>query len=353
MGQQQGLASRWRAGAEPVRLSRFDASTTRHGCCWQTVPVRKRIAGALLGCALVLSACSDDPEPVPQPSVPDQTAPPVYDPELEPAAAAMALVPADATILVVTDYDELRLRLEQDELTSESSDGERQRFWRDAEQRAVLLSPGVLRADDDRLLRDYGFTQDDVSWEARFVTPTGAGFVLKLREDLDLTGVEKAVADGVGPLAGALLDEGRFLVGTGAAASPTDSWAADPDRLAVVGDNAATTYVDASCIPSEVALGPAAADAADVLEDLDELSAFSVSYGTELVTVELGLLRGDVFDRARLPDLLSGIDPEFTRTYRDPVADPSGGRIGYRLGDPDVAERLATERRLPFAVCAG
>lgn len=289
---------------------------------------------------------------MPQPAATEEAATPVYDPELEAAAAAMALVPADATILVVTDYDELRLRLEQDELTSESRGRERRRFWRVAERRAVLLSPGVLRSDDDRLRRDYGFTQDDVSWEARFVTPTGTGFVLKLREDLDLAGVEQAVADGVGPLAGAALDTTRFLVGTGAAATPTDSWAADPDRLALVGQSAATTYVDASCIPSDVALAADAPDSPGALGDLDELTAFSVSYGTELVTVELGLLREDVFDRARVPDVSSSTDPDFTRAYRDPVADPNAGRIGYRLGDPDLAERLATERRLPFAVCA-
>ncbi len=68
--------------------------------------------------------------------------------------------------------------------------------------------------------------------------------------------------------------------------------------------------------------------------------------------MRLGALRDDMFDRARLPDVLPRTDPEFGLGYADPVADPGGGRIGYRLGDPAVAARLARERHLPFAVCA-
>lgn len=319
--------------------------------------MRHGVVGALLGCALLLAGCSDDVEPVAQPPISDEPVAPTFDPTLEPAAAVMALVPEAATVLVVTDYAELRLQLAQSGLTSESRASDRNKFWRVAESEAVLLSSGVLRPLDQRLLTTYGFTQDDVEWEARFDTSTGEGWVLQMREDLDLDGVEEAVKAGAGPLAGAQVDRERSLVSLGAVSLPADSWAANPDRLALVGSPAATTYVDTTCIPYGDAFSEgseselAAAPAADV-DALDDLGPFSVSYGTELATVRLGVVRNDMFDRARLPDILPRTDPEFGLGYVDPVADPSGGRIGYTLGDPDVAERLARDRHLPFAVCS-
>ena len=36
----------------------------------------------------------------------------------------------------------------------------------------------MLRADNTELMLDYGFTQDDVDWEAHFTGPEGNGFVL-------------------------------------------------------------------------------------------------------------------------------------------------------------------------------
>ncbi|CAN5383895.1 hypothetical protein BH09ACT12_BH09ACT12_25270 [soil metagenome] len=312
---------------------------------------------ALLCCAVLATSCSDDPEPVAVPQVVDEALTPVYDGTLEPAEAVMALVPEAATVLVVTDYAELRLELEQSELTSESTAKDRTRFWRVADRTAVLFSPGLLRGVDRRLRKQYGFTQDDVAWEARFGTPTGEGWVLAFRDDLDLAGVQRAVDDGVGPLAGADVDAAESLVSLGTTSDPISSWAADAARVDLVGPIASATYVDTACIPYDVAFDDgeatdlAAAPAADV-EALDELGPFSVSYGTTLVTVRLGAVRNDTFDRARLPDILPRTDPEFGLGYLDPVADPSGGRIGYRLGDPDVAERLARRRHLPFAVCA-
>ncbi len=319
--------------------------------------MRQGVVAALLSCALLLTACSDEPELVPQPPLGGEPLPPAFDPTLEPAAAVMALVPEAATALVVTDYAELRLRLAQGGLTSESPARERRKFWRVAERDAVLLAPGRLRAFDDRLLTTYGFTQDDVEWEARFTTPTGEGWVLQLRDDLDLKGVAQAIAAGETPLEGGQLDRERALVTLGTTALPTSSWAADADRLALVGTSTTATYVDTACIPYAVAFDDgaesdlAAAPAADVAA-LDDLGAFSVTYGLELATVHLGVVRNDMFDRARLPDILPRTDPDFALGYVDPVADPSGGRIGYRLGDPDVAARLARERHLPFAVCA-
>ncbi len=323
---------------------------------WQTVPVKSGVVGVLLGCALLLTSCSE-PEPFVPPSLIEGPADPAYDPALEPAAAAMALVPGDATVLAVTDYDELRLRLAQSELTSESSASARDRFWRNAARRTVLFSDGVLRGVDEQLRTQYGFTQDDVTWEATWAAPAGVGWVLHLRDDLDLAGVERAVDDGFGPLAGADLDAGRRLLSLDAADEATDSWAADPELVALVGRPATTTYVDSACIPYDVAFDDGDSDdlapaPAAEMKALDELGPFAVSYGVDLVTVHLGQVRDDVFDRARLPDILPRTDPDFALGYVEPVADPSGGRIGYRIGDPAAAERLARERHLPFAVCA-
>lgn len=313
------------------------------------------LAGGLAG-ALLLTSCSDEPPFVP-PSQLEQESAPEYDPALEPAAAALALVPSDATVLAVTDYDELRLRLAQSELTSESSAAARDRFWRNAARRTVMFSDGLLRGVDELLLTDYGFTQDDVTWEARWGAPAGEGWVLELRDDLDLTGVARAIEDGVGPLAGADLDTGRRLVSFAAADDAGDSWAADPARTVLVGAPATSTYVDSACIPYDVAFADGDADdlapaPAKEMSALDELGPFAVSYGIDLVTVHLGQVRDDVFDRARLPDILPRTDPEFALGYVEPVADPGGGRIGYRIGDPAAAESLARQRHLPFAVCA-
>lgn len=248
----------------------------------------------LLASALLLAACSDEAEPIPQTPLDEPLAAPVYDAGLEPAEAAMALIPEDSTVLVVMDFDQLRLQLEQSGLTSESKARARKKFWRTAERESVLFSPGLLRSEDKRLRKKYGFTQDDVSWEARFDVPTsslgtaGEGWVLKLRDDLDLDGVRRAVEAGEGPLGGAVVDTTNSLVTLGSTTDPGASWAADPDRIALVGPTASATYVDTACVPYDVAF--ADGDEADLapapagdLDDLDDLGPFSVSYGTELV----------------------------------------------------------------------
>ncbi len=309
----------------------------------------------MLSCALVVGSCSTRPEPVAI-TREDPVATPVYDPALEPAEAVMALVPADATILVVTDYDELRLDLEQTSLTSESARRERRTFLRDA-ARTALFSDGLLRPQERRLRRKYGFTQDDVSWEARFVAPQGEGFVLAMRDDLDLAGVQRAVADGVGPLGGAQVDATRSLVTSGTSDATTDSWAADPTLVGLVGPAVTSTYVEGSCLPYDVVFpGRTAADftpeALGDLSDVQDLGPFSVSFGSRLATVTLGTGRGDTLERAALADAVPPSDPAFDDAFIEPVIDTGDGRIGYRLGDRDAAEDLVLTRRLPFAVCS-
>lgn len=310
--------------------------------------------------ALAVTGCSaDEPDPVPAPPLgePTETGPPAYDTALASAPAVLALVPDDATTLSVTDFEQVRLLLGASLLTSESPAVERERFWRQAEADAPLLSTGMLRPVEARLLRDYGFTQDDVQWEASFSGPAGDGWVLALRDDLDLDAVGRAVVDGVGPLAGAEVDADNRLVSIGTAPDGESSWAADAELVALVSQaEANATYVERECVPFESAFGAdvedelAATPAADLAE-LETLEAWSLSFGGSLATARLGADRTDVFERMRLAENLPATEPEFARGFTDGVADPVGGRIGYSMPDPAAAALLTRQRNLPFAVC--
>ncbi|MCD4533099.1 hypothetical protein LRP67_03265 [Nocardioides sp. cx-169] len=292
-----------------------------------------RYWGAALAVAAALSACSAEVEPAPAPA-PSSAGAPADDPEADPdpARAAMALVPADATRLAVTDFDRVRLELGAPLLTGSSGPAEREAFWRRALAEAPLLSTGALRPSDARLLREYGFAQDDVAWEASFTGPSGEGWVAGLREGLDLTGVRRAVADGVGPLAGGVLDEERRVLAVGAAPDEGASWAAEPVLVDLVGGAAMSTYVERGCVSA----------AEPALDELDELEAWSVSLGSLLATVRLGAERGDAFARVRLAE------PPFA----EGVADPVSGRLGYAMTDPALAARRILARDAPFAACA-
>lgn len=328
-----------------------------------TLPrVRRGVTAALiagsLASALLVGGCSEEKgEPVFPPETDAVTASPAYDPTLEPAAAVLALVPAEATVLTVTDYHRLRLQLEAPDLTSADPPRQRARFWRAVDSGTAALNPGMLRPVGARLAEDYGFTQDDVLWEAHYRGDGVEGWVLKLRDDLDMGGVRRAVDDGVGPLTGARIAAEARVIGVGTANDPGQSWAADETLTALVGLPAVATYVERSCIPFDDAFGPgvreqlASGPAADVAE-LDELGPFAVAFGGDLATARLGGARGDVFARARLADTLPESEPSFGAGFQRAVADPASGRIGYALGNPRVAAILTLDRRLPFAICA-
>lgn len=307
--------------------------------------MRFRSALALVAVGALLAGCSDAVETEVVRPVEVTPTPPAYDATLEPAAAVMAVVPADATLLEVTDYDQVRLSLGYGVLSSDSEPAVRRRFWVQAERESPLLSRGLFRGDGTA---PRGFTQDDVSWEARFSGPAGVGYVVKFRDDLDMGLVSRAAGTPGSPIRGATVVAGAHLAAAGATREPTESWAADPDLLALVGQKSGSTYVSRDCLAVEESFGTDAA--APDLGALDELGAFSVGFGGRLVTARLGAGRPDVFDRARLPAPTT--DPGFARAFADPVADPSTGRIGFRLGDGPAAARLVQERRLPFAVCA-
>jgi hypothetical protein len=308
--------------------------------------------------ALAVTGCADEPDPVFAPSFDETpTSDPAYDAEAETNEAVLSLVPADAVDLAVTDFDQIRLQLGVPSLTGADPKRERDAFWRRAEAEAPLLLGGLLREIDDQLASEYGWSQDDVAWEAHFGGPDGVGWVLKIRDDLPMGDVIRAVEAGIGPLAGAVVRGDDHLVVRNAAPDGTESWAADPELVALVGTPGSATYMSRACLSFDDVFGPGVKEAlapspsADV-DRLDELGAFSVTFGGELATVRLGAERSDVFERMRLPETLPDTDPEFALGYRRGAADPLGGRIGWDLGDPVVAAGLALGQQLPFAVCA-
>lgn len=316
-------------------------------------PTGRSRLGALLACAALLAACSSDPEPVFQEETAPQAVVTEYDASLEPSAAVLSLVPAGATSLTVTDFDQLRLVLGYAALDGDSPQRERDAFWRRAPQSAAL-SLGLLAPVDARLRADFGIGRDDVAWEATWAGD-GSGWVLAFHDSVPMAAVQRAVRAGVGPLAGAVVDADRHLVTSAEPPAADDSWGAE-GMLGLVGREAVSTYVDRSCLDFDSVFGSGMeAQLADApkaaLRALDELEAYSVALGAELVTVQLGPGRGDAFDRVRLAEVMPRTDPDFGLVMSRGVADPSTGRLGYTLVDPAAAAALTKARKLPFAVC--
>ena len=304
---------------------------------------------------LTVAGCSDDPAPVPAPSLETPVGTPTYDEGLQAAAAVLPFVPEAATDLAVTDLEHIRLDLQASELTGASPRGERDRFWRRAEADAPVLITPLLRVVDAELSDGYGWTMDDVDWQADFGGPEGTGWVLKIRDDLPMGDITRAVEAGIGPLAGAVVRAEYHLVMKGGTDNAAASWAADPDLVALVGPAAAAVYVSRSCVRPDVLFGadaePAPAVAAD-LADLDPLSVYSVIIGTRLVAARLGAGRPDAFARLRLADTLPATDPDFSAVFARGAADPIGGRLGWELTDAPAAAELVVAKKLPFAVCS-
>ena len=310
----------------------------------------------LVALALLATACSEPEEPVFPPEPETSAVSTEYDPTLEPSAAVLPLVPADATTLAVTDFEQLRLTLGFGSFDASTEPEERAGFWQ-AIGSAATLSDGLLRPYDTRLRGEFGFGQDDVAWEATYVGDGVEGWVLALRDGLALSGVERAIRAGVGPLADAELDEERRLVTSATPPDGEDSWAADADVAALVGAQANATYVERQCVPFDTVFGEGmeeqlAATPAMALDQLDPLSGFAVAFGSDLVTVQLGEGRSDVFERLRIDQVMPQLEPEFGAVFAHGVADPSTGRLGYDLARPALATEWTLERRLPFAVCA-
>lgn len=318
-----------------------------------------RVLAALLPLTLLVGACGDDPvpEPVPLASLtPTTTVHPEFDPDRLPSTSVLGFVPSTATTLTVTDFDQVRVQLGMPDLTSEDLMADRTEFWTRAETEAVLLTEGMLRPVSSELMLDHGFTQDDVDWEAHFTGPEGNGYVLAFRPDLDMGLVSGAVADGVGPLAGGTVLASDHLVVSGVADEGEQVWANEPALDGLLGYAAASTYARRGCIPVHDALGPDADDEdlqrvqqAHPLSLLDDLGAFAVDFGDHLATVRLGENREDLFGRLDV-----GRDwprAEFAQEFRQPVGDPTTGRIGYGIPRPPRAAALTLLEELPFGIC--
>lgn len=337
------------------------------------LPLPAVTAALLLG-LLAAGGCRGE-APSPPPEAPASATP---DPfagtpagELPVVARAAAYAPAAAEVVTVTDWDRLRDRLGVPSLTSASDAGDRFDFWARVRGSAVVLTPSRLHEADARLLAEFGFTADDVDWQAGLAGPDGDGFVLALRPDLPLDGVRRAVQAGVAGLGGAeLLAEERVVLG-GTAVRPDDgaaTWRTDPALVPVVADAARESgpeavYLRRGCVPLAEALGGAGggaggAEAERVLaaHELDELApveGFSVTFGALVATARMGAERLDIFERGEVVgDWPPTTDPSFADAFgTDPVVDPSTGRLGLILDDPAAAARVTLDGVLPHAVC--
>lgn len=310
----------------------------------------------------LLAGCGE-PELVPAPDL-GQTRPPLpaYDVTSErPAArAALTLVPAVATEVTVTDFDESRAQVGLPDLTSESLVTDRTAYWERARTETVLLSEGRLRDQDSRLLLDFGFSSDDVDWEASWTGPDGSGWVVAFRPDLDMDRVAAAVGAKVGPLRGATVDPDRQLVSHGLPEDGARTWGDREEIRDIAGDvPAESAYYRSSCVPLADALGPDATVedqeavlAEHAVERFDDLDAFGVSFVDGQATARIGLDRTDVLDRADLADDFPAIGPVgWHDAFDRGVNDPSTGRLGWDVTTPVLAAGLVLTDVLPFAVC--
>jgi hypothetical protein len=325
--------------------------------------VRAGLAVVATVLPLLLAGCGEDAAPVPQ-ALPDRTEPtlPAYgsDETLPPGQAALALVPAAATVVTVTDFDASRRALGVPDLTGEDPVGDRVDYWERAPRESVLLAAGMLHEHDSVLVLDHGFSSDDVDWEAHFLTPDGPGWALGLRPDLDMGRVEDAVDAGVAGLRGAHVDAGRHLVSSGVAGAGDPTWAQRPGISALTADGEAeSTYYRSGCVPLADALGPdAGAEERDDLlaahdpTDLEPVETFALTFSEGVATARLGPDRPDLFDRSALAEDFPATGPvRFAATFTRAVVDPSTGRIGWTVRDPLAAAGLVLTDALPFAVC--
>lgn len=298
-----------------------------------------RLALALAAALVTLSGCSS---PIEAPDA-NEPAVPLATPAVEqqrPPAARVVLdyVPDDVARVTVTDYEQVALQLGVVDLESELDAGERADFWRRAETETVLLADGLLRPVQERLQRDFSIGQEDVRWEARLFDDAGreVGFVQSWAAIIDPAVLRRAVDAGVGPLRGATVLAEESLVLSGVAEEVEEPWGGDLVDPLVDGP-ATSTYLELGCVDEQ---GP---------DTLDELEAYTVSFGSVLATARLGDGRSDLFDRI---ETAAG-DDAFSEVFTGGAADPSSGRLGYEVVSPPRAAALTLRRALPFAACAG
>ncbi|EGD45071.1 LigA [Nocardioidaceae bacterium Broad-1] len=297
--------------------------------------VRRWGVGVLaMGLAVALVGCGDDSEPKKPEAAPTEETYPAYAATMSPVEAAMTFVPVGAKTLAVTDYDEVKSLFGLDDVTSRTSPAEQSNLWSRADKGAAQVSGGLLRGVDQRLRDTYKWGAADVVWEARFTGGGKEGFVIKVA---DRVKPGQAIKAGVGPLKGATFDPKTHLITKHTAAPGTENWAAQEALVAVAGGPATSTYVVNGCAEG----GP------KEKTRLAPVEAFSVEFGGGLATLRLGEDRDDLFYRLKLGDQ----DAAYKKVFTHGVADPSTGRIGFRVTSPVTAATLVTSEPVPFAVC--
>jgi hypothetical protein len=320
------------------------------------------LLGVVLSTA-VLTGCSAPASPEPK-AAPEPTAvPPALQLPDHPTSdvwRGLALVPADAEVVTLTDLDQIRARFGVPDLSSDDTMAERTAFWERAERDASLLTEGTLRPEASRLWLDHRISEDDVDWEVHFTGPSGSGYVVAFRPDLDMKRVRPALKEK--SLRGARLLPDQHLLVKGEAEDGERVWAAEPLLPQLTDDQVESAYLRRGCVPVRTALGDDATydDVEALLAQQDPhhlrpLEAFSVSFIGEIVTARLGGGRIDLLDRADLSEVWPHTDGD-APTFRDgyvgePVDDPSTGRIGYQVTNPRAAAAVTLEELLPFAVC--
>jgi hypothetical protein len=318
----------------------------------------------LLGAALataVLTACSAPAQPQAAPPPPTEIPAKLDLPDHPTGQAwrALALVPADASVVTITDFDQIRARFGVPDMTSDDLMTDRAAFWERTRREAVLLTDGLFTAEHSRFWLDHGFTEDDVDWEVRFAGPEGAGYVVAFRPGLDMARVRGALDEKA--VRGATVLAEEHLLVKGVAAEGERVWASEPLLLDLADNGAESAYLRRGCVPVRTALGDnaTAEDQANLIGELDprnleELEAFSVSFADGLATARVGTRRGDVVARGGIADGWPVIDTAMG--YRDgfgpdALVDPSTGRIGLRIRTPQAAAAVTLADLLPFAIC--
>lgn len=303
-----------------------------------------------------------------------------------PAAAALALAPVDTAYLTVTDWSAIKERLGAGGLTSESLQTDTLEFWRSVGSSTVLLTDGALRGENSRLRLRHGLTQDDVLWEVRWAGESGGegdGLALRLRDDLDLAGLRRAVAEEVPGVAGAEVVAGDQLLLRGAAGPEGALAASEPMAALLDGEAAESRLAAPGCLSWPTALGvdadveeQEAVVAGAAVEDLLEPQAWGMSFTGRSATLtvvhgeglEQEAVEADAAARVALaegwpttegvgwvdafglpPGLAEGSDAGY-------VVAEQGGRvvttIDYRVLNPTAAAGVALAGLVPGAVCA-
>lgn len=282
---------------------------------------------------------------------------------------ALALVPADATVVTITDFDAIRARFGVPDMTSGSPAAARADFWARARAGAVLFADGrrtdgstprVVESGVGGVVESGvgGVSADDIDWEVRFSGPKGTGYVVAVRPDLDLVPVQARLAR---THVGATVMPQQHLVVKGVAGPDESVWAADPALPDLTDDRAESAYLRRGCVPVRTALGPTSEpdDQATLIgeldpRNLDEVPAFSVSFGEGLATARLGHDRGDLIARGRITrawPVVKGARGFADGFGQQVLVDPSSGRVGLVPRSPQAARAVTLADLLPFAIC--